>query len=64
MSSRAPRRMPPGFARHIAARRPLWLALLATALALVCTAPASAAMSLVPPKPDVLLGVSDRGSTE
>src|ERR1700759_4228040 len=41
-----------------------WLAVLATALALVCAAPASAAMSLVPPKPDVLLGVSDRGSTE
>ena len=40
------------------------LALAATALALVCAAPASAAMSLVPPKPDVLLGVSDRGSTE
>ena len=45
-------------------RRSTWLALLATALALVCAAPASAAMSLVPPKPDVLLGVSDRGSTE
>jgi hypothetical protein len=34
------------------------------ALVLVCAAPASAAMSLVPPKPDVLLGVSDRGSIE
>ena len=45
-------------------RRSTWLALLATAVALVCAAPASAAMSLVPPKPDVLLGVSDRGSTE
>jgi hypothetical protein len=55
----APLRLP-----RLAARRPLWLALLATALALVCAAPASAAMSLVPPKPDVLLGVSDRGSTE
>src|ERR1700759_3704954 len=32
--------------------------------ALVFAAPAGAAMSLVPPKPDVLLGVSDRGSTE
>jgi hypothetical protein len=49
---------------RFAARRPLWLALLMTALALVCAAPASAAMSLVPPKPDVLLGASDRGSTE
>jgi hypothetical protein len=71
--------MPPGLARRVVARRPdapagrrpwlaahrpFWLALLATALALVCAAPASAAMSLVPPKPDVLLGVSDRGSTE
>src|ERR1700744_4822296 len=69
MSSPAPRRMPT--ARSAAPPRPrlvvpppLWLALLATALALVCAAPASAAMSLVPPKPDVLLGVSDRGSTE
>ena len=64
MSSPAPRRMPFGLARRIVARRPLRLALLATALALVCATPASAAMSLVPPKPDVLLGVSDRGSTE
>src|SRR5215475_5304409 len=55
MSSQAPRR---------AARRPLWLALLATVLVLVGAAPASAAMSLVPPKPDVLLSVSDRGSSE
>jgi hypothetical protein len=55
---------PAGRRPRLAARRPLWLALLATALALVCAAPASAAMSLVPPKPDVLLGVSDRGSTE
>jgi hypothetical protein len=45
-------------------RKSTWLAFLATVLALVCAAPASAAMSLVPPKPDVLLGVSDRGSTE
>src|ERR1700744_895684 len=44
-------------------RRSLWLAAIATALALVLAAPAGAAMSLVPPKPDVLLGVSDRGST-
>src|SRR6201996_3519577 len=44
--------------------RRTWLVFLATALALVCAAPASAAMSLVPPKPDVLLGVSDRGATE
>jgi hypothetical protein len=44
-------------------RRSAWLAALATALALVFAAPAGAAMSLVPPKPDVLLGVSDRGST-
>ena len=57
MSSPAPR-------RSRVVRRPFWLALLASALALVCAAPASAAMSLVPPKPDVLLGVSDRGSTE
>jgi hypothetical protein len=77
MSSPAPRRMPSarsgvahrldapaGRRPRLGARRPLWLALLATALALVCAAPASAAMSLVPPKPDVLLGVSDRGSTE
>ena len=35
-----------------------------TALALLVAAPGAAALSLVPPKPDVLLGVSDRGSTE
>jgi hypothetical protein len=45
-------------------RRSTWLAFLAATLALVCAAPATAAMSLVPPKPDVLLGASDRGSTE
>lgn len=45
-------------------RRPLWLAVAAAALTLLLTAPANAAMSLVPPKPNVLLGVSDRGSTE
>src|SRR3954464_5367970 len=39
------------------------LALAATALAPLFAAPAGA-VSLVPPKPDVLLGVSDRGSTE
>jgi hypothetical protein len=50
--------------RSLAARRPLWLALAATALALLLAAPAGAAMSLVPTKPDVLLGASDRGSTE
>ncbi len=44
--------------------RPTALVLAATALALAFAAPAGAAMSLVPPKPDVLLGVSDRGSTE
>jgi adenine-specific DNA-methyltransferase len=44
-------------------RRSAWPALAATALALLLAAPAGA-MSLVPPKPDVLLGVSDRGSTE
>src|ERR1700744_2228227 len=69
MSSPAPRRMPTARSRaarppRLVVRRPLWLALLATVLALVCAAPASAAMSLAPPKPDVLLGVSDRGSTE
>jgi hypothetical protein len=41
----------------------LWIVGAATALALVLAAPAGAAMSLVPPKPDVLLGVSDRGTT-
>ena len=49
---------------HLRRRSRLWLALAATALALLFAAPASAAMSLVPPKPEVLLGVSDRGSTE
>lgn len=43
--------------------RAAWLALAVTALALVCAAPAGA-ISLVPPKPDVLLGVSDQGTTE
>jgi hypothetical protein len=39
------------------------LALAAAALILVCAASASA-MSLVPPKPDLLTGVSDQGSVE
>src|SRR5689334_671840 len=55
-----PRRFPN---RSTIPPRPLWLALAATAFALVFAAPANA-LSLVPPKPDVLLGVSDRGSTE
>ena len=63
-----PRRRPRPAHRPLAicatSRRPLWLALAATALALLFAAPAGAAVSLVPPKPDVLLGVSDRGSTE
>jgi hypothetical protein len=45
-------------------RRAAWLAALVTALALLVTAPGAAALSLVPPKPDVFLGVSDRGATE
>ncbi|MBS1677044.1 MAG: hypothetical protein JST08_06635 [Actinobacteria bacterium] len=45
------------------ARRPLWLALAATALSLLFAAPAGA-LSLVPPKPSVFLGVSDQGSIE
>jgi hypothetical protein len=53
-------RLAPDTARRL---RFAWLALAATVLALVVAAPASA-LSLVPPKPDVLLGVSDRGSTE
>ncbi len=57
----APSARPP---RTPAAGRRAWLAVLAAALALLFAAPAGAAMSLVPPKPDVLLGVSDRGSTE
>jgi hypothetical protein len=44
-------------------RASLWIALAATVLSLALAAPAGAAMSLVPPKPDVLLGVSDRGTT-
>src|ERR1700759_3902272 len=45
-------------------RRTAWLAALTTALALLIAAPAASAVSLVPPKPDVFLGVSDRGATE
>jgi len=44
-------------------RHAAWAAAVATAFALLFAASAGA-MSLVPPKPDVLLGVSDRGSTE
>jgi hypothetical protein len=65
MSSLPPRRSALASARPTTTpRRSLWLALAATGLALLFAAPAAAAMSLVPPKPDVLLGVSDRGSTE
>ncbi len=53
----------PRVARGAGLRRSAWLAALATAFALLFAAPVGAAMSLVPPKPDVLLGVSDRGST-
>jgi hypothetical protein len=45
-------------------KRTAWLAVAVSALALLAAAPSAAAMSLVPPKPDLLLGVSDRGSTE
>src|SRR5947208_561134 len=41
-----------------------WLTALVTAFALLISAPAASALSLVPPKPDVFLGVSDRGATE
>jgi hypothetical protein len=44
-------------------RRSAWLAALIATLALLVAAPGAAALSLVPPKPDVLLGVSDRGTT-
>src|SRR4051794_30230134 len=58
-----PRRRPSSAFARPTKPRPLWLALAATALALLFAAQAGA-VSLVPPKPDVLLGVSDRGSTE
>jgi hypothetical protein len=51
--------------RRPRARR--WTAALAAALALAiaaAAAPGASAMTLVPPKPDVLLGVSDRGTTQ
>src|SRR6195952_2508189 len=56
-------RRPPAAATPTVGRR-AWLAALVTAVALLVVAPGAAAISLVPPKPDVLLGVSDRGSTE
>jgi hypothetical protein len=40
------------------------LAAFAAVAALLVAAPAASALSLVPPKPDVYLGVSDRGTTE
>src|SRR3954453_24216427 len=40
------------------------LTALAAVIALLVAAPAASALSLVPPKPDVFLGVSDRGTTE
>src|ERR1700760_949765 len=46
------------------ARRRAWLPALLTAFALLVAAPGASALSLVPPKPDVFLGVSDRGATE
>jgi hypothetical protein len=59
----APPSRSPASRRPVAARHFAWLALAATALALLFAAPAGA-LSLVPPKPDVMLGVSDQGSTE
>jgi hypothetical protein len=44
-------------------RRSAWLAALFTTFALFAAAPRAEALSLVPPKPDVFLGVSDRGTT-
>ncbi len=41
-----------------------WIAALAAVLALLVAAPAASALSLVPPKPNLYLGVSDRGTTE
>ncbi len=45
-------------------RSSLWPALAVALLLLLFAAPARAALSLVPPKPDLLLGVSDQGTTE
>src|ERR1700712_4913566 len=56
-------RRPPAAATPTVGRR-AWLAALVTAVALLVAAPGASALSLVPPKPDVLLGASDRGSTE
>src|SRR4051812_30160417 len=67
MSLHPPRRLPLHATiprRRRTARRRAWLAALLSAFALLISAPGAAAISLVPPKPDVLLGVSDRGSTE
>src|SRR5882757_1108082 len=41
-----------------------FLAPLAVAVGLLAMAPGASALSLVPPKPNVYLGVSDRGTTE
>jgi hypothetical protein len=49
---------------HPRSRPRLALVLSCFLFALLVAAPAASAMSLVPPKPDVLLGASDRGSTE
>jgi hypothetical protein len=68
MSSKPPRRTVRGAAttpsRSPSSRRFAWLALAAAAFALLFAAPGAGAVSLVPPKPDLLLGVSDQGSTE
>src|ERR1043166_895209 len=61
-----PRRStPPDQIRPAARRgRRAWLAALVTAFAFLVAAPGASAISLVRPKPDVFLGVSDRGATE
>ena len=48
--------------RRLSSQR--WIAALAAVVALLVAAPAASALSLVPPKPNLYLGVSDRGSTE
>src|SRR6201992_934893 len=63
-SSATPSRRPSTRPLRTRAPRPVGRAPAAPALPLLLAAPAADAMSLVPPKPDVLLGVSDRGSTE